>query len=269
MILQDSGWWSTVGCEEDLWGCFFSYSPPIGLARVLKVVLKKQLSLRQRKGGKICVHHDTHPPHGLPDEWKGILVTKRIAPWHPSLSRVSARWCGQCSTTPRTSHASSGLTSRWAEHAHYLIYRLGCMSSARIFNVTIFRTGLEWETLNADSVRPSLPYDLVTLGWAWKSLVCNMNHFGVIKNLNYKLVWFRRRNTCYEVSVETLTFIDTLRSWEHGIQVFSLERREIWNNQIRSKPIGRFWELTRKRPPRAEYGLGMNWVRIRNGLSTD
>ena len=135
------------------------------------------------------------------------------------------------------------------------------MSSARIFNVTIFRTGLEWETLNADSVRPSLPYDLVTLGWAWKSLVCNMNHFGVIKNLNYKLVWFRRRNTCYEVSVETLTFIDTLRSWEHGIQVFSLERREIWNNQIRSKPIGRFWELTRKRPPRAEYGLG----RIENG----
>ena len=216
--------------------------------------VEKAVISETKKRGEKCIHHDTHPPHGLPGEWKGILVTKRIAPWHPSLSRVSARWCGQCSTTPRTSHASSGLTSRWAEHAHYLIYRLGCMSSARIFNVTIFRTGLEWETLNADSVRPSLPYDLVTLGWAWKSLVCNMNHFGVIKNLNYKLVWFRRRNTCYEVSVETLTFIDTLRSWEHGIQVFSLERREIWNNQIRSKPIIDF-----------ESSLGS----VRLGLSTD
>ena len=176
------------------------------------------------------------------------------APCHPSLSRVCARWCGQCYTLARTSHASSGLTSRWAEHAHYLIYRLGYMSSARIFNVTIFRTGRGWETWDADSIRPSLPYDLVTLGWAWKSLVCNMNHFGVIKNLNYKLVWFRRRNTCYIVSVETLTFIDTLRSWEHGIQVFSLERREIWNNQIRSKPIIDF-----------ESSLGS----VRLGLSTD
>ena len=152
----------------------------------------------------------------------GCLTSEKRFQWqkwtfhdtHPSPGCVPGG-VGNVLPLPRTSYASSGLTSRWTEHACYLIYRLGCMSSARIFNIIIFRTGLGWETLNADSVRPSLPYDLVTLGWAWKSLVCNMNHFGVIKNLNYKLVWFRRRNTCYEVSIETLTFIDKL-TWYSG-----------------------------------------------------